>query len=223
MKNILLVEDDPILGRGLHVNLETEGHAVHWARGLQEASTAYFQNSFDLILLDLQLPDGRGLDLCYQVRTTNSQIPIIILTAQVDEDSVVTGLEAGANDYVKKPFSNKELFARIKSSLRAPIQQGTQLHYGGVTLNHERRKVYYRSQEFELPRRQFDILSYFFRHAEKVVSRDSLIDALHHDDHIFDRTIDSHISQLRSKLRTERIEDIKISSIYGIGYRLEKK
>ena len=108
MSEILLVEDDPVLGRGLVVNLEAEGYKVHWFKDLKTANDARSSITPALMILDLNLPDGNGLSLLKTIRTEGLKTPVIILTAQTDEDSVVEGLQSGANDYVRKPFGNKE-------------------------------------------------------------------------------------------------------------------
>jgi two-component system OmpR family response regulator len=118
MTAILLVEDDPVLGRGLSVNLELEGYKVSWMRDLKSALQFKDENKFDLAILDLGLPDGSGLDFLKDLRKQDFQKPVLILTAKTDEDSVVVGLQDGANDYIRKPFGNKELLARIKTALR---------------------------------------------------------------------------------------------------------
>src|SRR5258708_4211927 len=115
MSHFLLVEDDPILGRSLSVYLELEGNQLTWVKDLSAASEAINRNAYDLVILDVNLPDGSGFDFCSSLRSKGSRTPIIFLTAKTDEDSVVAGFNAGANDYVKKPFGNRELLARIKA------------------------------------------------------------------------------------------------------------
>src|SRR5580698_114337 len=104
MPQLLLVEDDPILGAGIKMNLEMEKYDVHWARDLRSARELNDRSKFDLVVLDLGLPDGNGMNLCKEMRASGAHLPIIMLTAQADEDSVVSGLSAGANDYIRKPF-----------------------------------------------------------------------------------------------------------------------
>jgi len=219
---ILLVEDDPVLGKGLKLNLELEGFAVDWLEDLRSATAAYGDGKFDLTIMDLGLPDGSGLELCRSIRARNSQAPILILTAKTDEDSVVEGLNAGANDYVKKPFSQKELLARIQSLLRQKRTNDQTAQYGKLTMNLDQRKVRYGDREIAVNRREFDILLHFVRNAEAVVTRESLLSKLDKDGEIFDRTIDSHVSHVRSRLRKAGASDIQINSVYGVGYRLEK-
>lgn len=220
--NILLVEDDPGLARGLQVNLELEGYKVSAAPTLSSADKIFPSKVFDLIILDLNLPDGSGFDFLTQVRSSGCKTPVIILTAQTHEDAVVEGLQRGANDYMRKPFGNKELFARIKAVLKQPILKEEQIRYADVVLLVEQRLIRHKDRNIEINRREFDILKYLVQRADKVVTRESLIQDMDKDSEIYDRTIDSHISHLRSKLKQNQIISIKISSVYGIGYRLEK-
>jgi len=221
MSRILLIEDDPILSQGLTVNLEMGGHDVVWAPDLRSAFEKNATETFDLAIVDLGLPDGSGLNFCRDLRANGSHLPMIILTAQADEDSVVAGLEAGANDYVKKPFSNKELLARVRSCLRAPAaSQEDQLKFGTLVLMPEQRRVYSESTEVSLNRREFDLLKLFMQQPDVVLTRESIIRQLSTAEEIFDRTIDSHVSHLRAKLKAAGVVDVKVKSEYGVGYRL---
>jgi DNA-binding response OmpR family regulator len=220
-KKLLLVEDDPVLGRGLNINLEAEGFEVSWSRDLKSAAEAYQLHAPKIIILDLNLPDGNGMSFLKQIRDGGSKTPVIILTAKTHEDSVVDGLHAGANDYVRKPFGNKELLARIQGALRDPATP-QQLKYDDLVISLEKRKVMFRDKEVELNRREFEVLCYFIENAESVVTRDKLLSALNKDGEIFDRTIDSHVSHVRARLRQAEVTTIQISSVYGVGYRLEK-
>jgi DNA-binding response OmpR family regulator len=222
MIQVLLVEDDPVLARGLVVNLGLEGYTVHSASDLKTAFQLQQKEKIDLVVLDLGLPDGSGFQFLSHIREGGSNLPIIILTAQTDEDSVVEGLQRGANDYMKKPFGQRELLARIKVALKEPQRHQQQIRFADLILNVERRSLLFNEQLIDLNRREFDILKYFMERAESIVSRDSLLQFLDKEGEIFDRTIDSHISHLRSRLRKAGIGSVKISSIYGIGYRLEK-
>ncbi len=222
MIEILLVEDDPVLGRGLSINLEAEGYRVHWATDLASAAIANKRKSLELVLLDLGLPDGSGFQFLKAIRESGSRIPVIILTAKTDEDSVVEGLQLGANDYVRKPFGDRELLARIKTALKEPQVRSHQIRYGDLLVLVDRRQVMYGDREIDLSPREFDILSYFVQHADTVITREALLETIDKDNELFDRTIDSTISHVRSRLKKSGLKSIEINSIYGVGYRLEK-
>ncbi len=222
MNELLLIEDDPVLGRGLSVNLEAEGYQVHWARDLASATEMQSSLHPHLLILDLNLPDGNGMNLLKNIRSSGSKTPVIILTAKTDEDSVVEGLTSGANDYVRKPFGNKELLARIKTALRDSQETTPQIKYGNLVVLSDKRKIMYGDKEIELNRREYDILHFFIAHSESVVTRESLLTSLDKDREIFDRTIDSHVSHVRTRLRQAGVSTLQINSIYGVGYRLEK-
>jgi DNA-binding response OmpR family regulator len=222
MTPLILVEDDPILGRGLSVFLELEGFKINWFRDLKSATVGLTNSESHLIILDVNLPDGSGLDLCVKAREIGLKVPIIFLTAKTDEDSVVRGFNAGANDYVKKPFGNRELLARIKAFLREPAKRELQHKFADMVLIPEKRQVFVNDQEVELNRREFDILAIFVQHSEAVVTRESLLSSLDKEGEIFDRTIDSHVSHIRSKLKKAGVTSLQITSVYGVGYRLEK-
>lgn len=219
---ILLVEDDPALGRGLQVSLELEGYKVHWAQSLQSAKEIFKIETIGFVLLDIGLPDGNGLSFLKEIREAGSNLPVVILTALSDELSVVQGLEAGANDYVRKPFGKLELLARVQAALRAPETKATQMQCEGITVLLDQRRVMNGDVEVEMKRREFDVLTFLVRNFNSVVTRSALVEAFGKDGEIFDRTIDSHVSHLRARLKQASVTSVKINSIYGIGYRLEK-
>lgn len=224
MTKILFVEDDPGIGKGLKVALELEGYTVAWAPTLAAARSEAKTADFDLAILDLNLPDGSGLSFARESREEYPKMPVLMLTASSDEESVVAGFDAGAVDYVRKPFSNKELKARIQVILRDKAKtQSKVLQFGPLTLHQDKRVVKVGEQSVELNRREFDILSYFVANAEAVVTRENLLRALDKEGEIFDRTIDSHVSHLRGRLRKAGISSVQIAPVYGVGYRLEKK
>jgi two-component system OmpR family response regulator len=224
MSRILLVEDDPVLGKGLKFALEKEGFEVHWVTSKAEAEMLANDRIFELVALDLNLPDGSGLTFAKWAAKNRPRLPILMITASGDEDTVVAGFEAGAVDYVRKPFGNKEFLARIKVVLKGKSQQKFKaFHYGEITVQPEQRLVKVGESPVELNRRQFQILCHFMANAESVVTREGLIEALGKNEEILDRTIDSHISHLRNKLRKAGVVQVQISPVYGLGYRLEKK
>lgn len=221
MAKILLVEDDPVLGRGLSMNLQRAGHEVTWEHRLQNARTAEAAIPFDLLILDVNLPDGSGFDLCREMRNKGSRLPILMLTARTDEDSVVTGISSGANDYIRKPFSLRELEARIQLQLKEPFQRDEQLRRGPVLILFSQRKVLINGVDMEFNRREFDIFAQMLRNNGAVMSREQLLMALNGNDNIMDRTIDSHFSHIRAKLKKHQITNVAIRSVYGVGYTLE--
>lgn len=219
---ILIVEDDPAIARGLQVNLESEGYQTDWANSLKQAFEKQNSQQVNLVLLDLGLGNESGFDFLKWMRDQGSRLPIIILTAQTDEDSVVQGLQLGANDYVKKPFGNRELMARIKAALREPMMRDEQVRIDPILILLEKRVVLFNQEPIELNRREFDILLFLGRRMDSIVSRETLIQSIDKEGEIFDRTIDSHVSHLRSKLKKAGVIELKISSVYGVGYRLER-
>jgi DNA-binding response OmpR family regulator len=221
MAHLLLVEDDPVLGKSLSVALRLDGYEVAWAQSLQEAKELIRKNAFQLAILDLNLPDGSGLFLANILKS--AAVPFLMLTASGDEESVVGGFEAGAVDYVRKPFGNRELKARIQVILRDETKDEKSLQYAGVSVMRDKRLVKWGEKTIELNRREFDIFCHFVANAENVVTRDSLLKLLDKEGEIFDRTIDSHVSHLRRRLRKAGIDSVQISPVYGVGYRLEKR
>lgn len=221
MARILLLEDDPILGKGLKVNLELSGHKITWETTLKSAHLRNDSEAFELMILDLNLPDGTGLTFCQQVRSKGSRIPILILSARADEDTVEAGFEAGADDYIKKPFSQRELLARIKSALREPALRDEQIRAGPILILVDQRRVMIEGQEIDLKRREFDIFTYLTRNLGAVVSREKIIEALSSGEDLDDRTVDSHLSHIRARLKKSGVAGVQILSVYGVGYRLE--
>lgn len=222
MIELLVVEDDPGIGRGLSIHLQAEGYQVYWAKNLAEARVLLPTNRIELVLLDLGLPDGSGLDYLQEIRQAGFRKPVIVLTAQTDEEMVVRGFERGANDYVKKPFGTRELVARIKASLREPLLREETFRFGDLVMKTKSRSVEFRDKPVDLNRKEYEVLLYLVQRAEQAVTRTDLVQAIDKDAEIFDRTVDSHVSHIRAKLRKAGILEIQIAPIYGIGYRLEK-
>ncbi|HLE09635.1 MAG: hypothetical protein A2504_07070 [Bdellovibrionales bacterium RIFOXYD12_FULL_39_22] len=222
MIHILLVEDDQMIARGIQINLELEGYKFSLAENLKMAFDINQTEKINLVVLDIGLPDGSGFEFLKKIRGSGSRLPIIILTAQTDEDFVVEGLQLGANDYMRKPFGNKELLARIKTALKEPQRRDRQLRFEDLLIIIEKRKVMFGETLIDLNPREFDILLYMIERADSIITRESLLQVFDKDGEIFDRTIDSHVSHLRASLKKMGVTSIKISSVYGIGYRLEK-
>ncbi len=222
MIRILLIEDDSILGSGLKRMLEQKGYSVRWARDLRTAQKENLTHDFDVVLLDLILPDGNGLAFCEDLRKSGSRLPILVLSAQVDEEAAVQGLSAGANDYIRKPFGYKELISRIATALREPLLRDDQVRFENLMLLRIQRRTLYAGQEVDFSRREFEILLLLVEKGGTVVTREQLVGAMDKSGEILDRTIDSHLSRIRSKLEKAGVKDLRITSVYGVGYRLER-
>lgn len=223
MTNIFLLEDDPVVGKAIQLQLELESYKVEWAQSLNEARKKLsLSSSTDLFLLDVNLPDGDGYGFCQWLREQGQKSPIIFLTARTDEESVVRGFQEGANDYIRKPFSQKEMVARIRNQLSDKKPTLDLIRFGGLTLIKNQQVLKHGDALISLNRREFEILTAFFEHPETIVTREQLIERLASGEEIYDRTVDSHISHIRAKLQKNGIKEVKINSVYGQGYRLEK-
>lgn len=221
MINILLVEDDPVIGRALSMSLPYRGFQVTVSGTIQKGWEFFRSGSFDLALLDVQLPDGSGFELCRRIREENPDFPIVMITAKTDESSAVKGLQDGADDYVRKPFGLDELTARLNRLLGRNEAKKRFIQYRSVRIDLSERKVWVGDREIAFGKREFDILSILARHSGDVVTREEILDSIDDDADLFDRTIDSHLSHVRKKIRTAVGDGIQIVPVYGIGYRLE--
>jgi DNA-binding response OmpR family regulator len=215
---IWLVEDDPSIGPGLVRTLEAEGHVVEWAASVAEAEA--LDGDPNLLLLDLGLPDGDGLDLCRRLTARHPQMRTIILTARRGEIDVVLGLDAGAIDYVSKPFRLSELLARIRAQLRDRGQD--RLAVGDLVIEKGPRRVRLDHREVELRPREFDLLVRLAADAGSVVHREVLMSDVW-DEHWFGdtKTLDVHIAHLRRRLGEAPGQPSRITTVRGVGYRLE--
>jgi DNA-binding response OmpR family regulator len=214
---VLIVEDEEAIASFVLAYLERDGYRVTWARSGGEALAALENESPQLIVLDIGLPDVDGFDLCRQLRVRGS-VPIIMLTARDEEADRVAGLEVGADDYIAKPFSPRELVARIKAVLRrstAPVHADT-LALGDVVVDRGAREVTVGGEQVELRTREFDLLTYLLENKGIVVSRDQLLDRVWGLDYPGGtRTVDVHVAQLRSKLGRPEL----IRTVRKIGYK----
>ena len=224
MTRILLLEDDPALGRSLQLSLELEAFEVAWATTVAAAEELWANGAFDLCLLDWNLPDGTGIDFMREMRRDESAnpTPVIFLTARQDEESAISALTKGAQDFVRKPFNRGELFARIGAALRLHHPPEEILRFGPLSIARATRKVLCEDTPIELNRREFDILCHLVRRAEAIVSREELLRLIDREGEVFDRTIDSHVSHIRTRLKKAGVRQVQLNSVYGVGYRLEK-
>ena len=219
---ILLVEDDDRIAKPLAEGLRNEHHVVEIARdGLE--GWEYAQGAeFDLILLDLMLPKLDGVTLCKRLRQTGSKALILMLTAKDTTDDKVIGLDAGADDYLVKPFKLKELAARVRALSRRSYELKPQvLTYEQLQLDPSTAKVTYDDKLLSLTPKEYLILEYFLRHPRQVLTRTAILDKLwEFDKSSGEGTIKTHITNIRNKLRTAGSANNLIETVYGLGYRL---
>nr|WP_225777823.1 response regulator [Pseudomonas sp. Marseille-Q3773] len=218
MSQILLVEDEPKLAALVGDYLRAGGYLVdHLAEGLAVIS-AIRQGQYDLILLDLMLPGRDGLDICRELRGF-SQMPLIMMTARVDEIDRLLGLELGADDYICKPFSPRELVARVKAVLRRSVQQSPNQ---GLELDARSFVARYKGVALDLTPVEFRMLAALAARPGQVLSRDQLMNHIYQDHRVVaDRTVDSHVKNLRRKLSGVMPGHDPLRSVYGVGYSLE--
>lgn len=217
---ILLVEDNESIILGLEYLLTQENYQVITARNIREAYDAVDKESVDLILLDISLPDGNGFDFCKDVKKKND-ISVIFLTAREEEADVVNGLELGADDYIVKPFRNRELISRIKSALRRNGKGNMLLKCGDITLNLETGKVSRGEREIILTKLEYRILTTMLAYPGKLFTREEILAGIWDISNNFvnDNTLSVTIKRIREKLGDEDGEIIK--TVRGIGYRIE--
>jgi len=217
--NILLIEDEAALAKFVKLELEYEGYDVTIAsEGLSGLSTAR-EKSPDLILLDWMLPGISGLEICRRLRQTGDKVPIIMLTAKDEVSDRVDGLDAGADDYLIKPFSIEELLARVRASLRRNQEDNTDLlQFSDLTLNRSTREVYRQNRLIELTAKEFELLEYLITHPKQVLTRDQILERVWGYDFLGDSNIiEVYVRYLRLKLEANQ-ESRLIKTVRGVGY-----
>lgn len=222
MSRILIVEDDYYLSKNIKLLLEQEGFDTAIASNCALAKAAYDKEQPDLCLLDIMLPDGNGFELCEYIRNRSS-LPVLIISAKDDEDSIVKGLELGADDYVTKPFKAKELLSRIRANLRRagmPANR-TMLSCEGIELNAEKYTVTKNGTPLELRKMEYQLLYSFLKHPQMVLTREALLESLWDKDGNFveDNTLSVTMKRLREKLGETAEGEQYIITLRGIGYR----
>ena len=227
MTKILIIEDEISFSEALSFLLEKEGYSTVVAETGKQGLDAFKSDNFDLVLLDLMIPEVSGIDVCRTIRTT-SAVPIIMLTAKDSEIDKVVGLELGADDYVTKPYSSRELVARIKAVLRRGSLDGdatesTSVHsIAGIKMDIERHQVTVNDAAINLPLKEFELLEFLMRNAGRVLTRGQLIDRVWGGDYYGDtKTLDVHIKRLRSKIEVDPANPVLIQTIRGLGYKFE--
>jgi DNA-binding response OmpR family regulator len=223
-EKILIIEDEADLVKGLKLNLAGEGYVVAWAADGQEGLRQALEETPDLIILDIMLPKMSGLEVCRELRQKKAAVPIIMLTAKGEEVDKVVGLEIGADDYMTKPFSIRELLARIKAHLRREKRDMRTVPktyiFGDVEIDFVHFKVKCKEKESDLTSLEVEILKYLIAHKGEVVTRNALLDKIWgYEKFPTTRTIDNHILKLRKKIEDDPAHPAHIFSVYGEGYR----
>jgi DNA-binding response OmpR family regulator len=224
-ERILIVEDEPTIATGLRDDLELEGFIIEVADDGTVALRRILEGKFDLVLLDLMLPGMDGLDVCRQARSKGDRTPVIMLTAKGQEVDKIVGLELGADDYITKPFSRREVLARIKAVLRrsqgAP-EPGAVYHFADITVDIGRCEVSRRSKKIDLTATEFKLLHVFLEHRGQVLTIDDLIREVWGRDAILtDRVVYTHVNHLRNKLEENPQKPRFLIGVRGIGYRFD--
>ncbi|MFW5749698.1 MAG: response regulator transcription factor [Halanaerobium sp.] len=220
-KNVLIIDDDPHIREILEDYLKFEGFSVFAAEDTDKGYQILQSQAIDILILDIMLPDENGWEFCQRIRP-EFELPIIFLSAKDESTDKITGLELGADDYISKPFSPREVVARIKAVLRRYQQaeeKSTQLKFGDLVINKEEHYIKYKEDLIELTPKEFSLLWHLAQNPKKVFRRENLLKAVWGYDYFGDvRTVDTHIKSLRKKLggASEAIE-----TVWGVGYKFE--
>ena len=226
MANILIIEDEPAMQLGLKDNLEIEGHQVELASDGEAGLTKLKEGKYELVLLDVMLPKMSGFDVCKSARAAGVRTPIILLTARGEEIDKVLGLELGADDYITKPFSVRELLARIKAIMRRSqvsdsASETGRIQIGKLTVNFSTFQTEEDGVEVKLSHKEVEILSYLHKNKNKVVSRYDLLEKVWgYEEQISTRTVDNFIVRLRQKVETNANNPRIILTVHGSGYKM---
>lgn len=200
------------------MNLTITGYEIEVAHSYKDTMKRDDLKSFEMLLLDINLPDGNGLDLLHDLRISGCIAPVLFLSARTDEETVVKAMEIGAEDYLRKPFGLDELKARMKRVHKRNLNSDI-VKKGLLEISSLQRTATYNKVPLSLGRREFDILFYLMKQSPNIISREQILEYLGCDLNVMDRTIDSHISKLRKKIKDASGKKIKIESVYGVGYK----
>ena len=226
MTTVLIVEDERSLSEPLAFLLEREGYQTTIARDGLRGVTAFEAGGVDLVLLDLMLPGIPGTEVCRRIRTT-SDVPIIMLTAKDSEVDIVVGLELGADDYMTKPYSSRELLARMRAVLRRRLDvadDDSGLECGDVKMDLVRHTVQVRGSEIPIPLKEFELLEVLMRNAGRVLTRGQLIDRVWGSDYGGDtKTLDVHVKRIRTRIERDPSNPGMLLTVRGLGYRFEDR
>ncbi len=221
--NILVVEDDPGIQDMLKYSLSAEGYSLHHAFTVKEGWEIIENKAIDLILLDWMLPDNSGIDLLHRVRKYHSMLPVIMVTAKTEEEDRILGLDVGADDYVTKPFSVRELNSRIQALLRRSMPDEQPIHIGDLFLDPVSHRVKVKETPLELSPTEFRLLHYFMSHTDRVFTRTQLLDQVWGSQvYVEERTVDVHIRRLRKQLQPFTLDSL-LQTVHGSGYRFSRQ
>lgn len=217
MANIFLLEDDKILSKGISIALEKDGHHVTTAYGYVEALQKYTLKKYNLFLLDINLPDGNGMNFCQKIRQT-SQLPVLFLTANDTEEDMLNGYDVGCDDYISKPFSIDVLRRKVSAILKRTITETARIQYQDLEVDMEKCLVLLNGEEVHLSATEYKLLCYLIQHKGTVVTKAMLLENLWDKDGNFidDNTLRVNIKRLRQKLKDDNQE--YIVTVFGIGY-----
>jgi len=227
---VLVAEDDINIRMGLVDTLESEGYGVSQAKDGKMAMQLFDKDCFDLILLDVMMPEKSGYDVCRDIRASNEDIPIIMLTAKGEEIDKVVGLKLGADDYITKPFGIHELLARISAVLRRSKRKKNKdkeifdqpFMFGEFEVNPKTYKINKEETIIDISERELKLICHFHVHPGEVLSRDNILNAIWGIDYLgTTRTLDQHIAQLRKKIEIDPSNPLIITTVHGVGYRYE--
>ncbi len=221
--NILVVEDDPGIQDMLKYSLSAEGYTMYSAFTVKEGWGIIENKAIDLVLLDWMLPDNSGIDLLHRIRKYHSVLPVIMVTAKAEEDDRILGLDVGADDYVTKPFSVRELNSRIQAILRRVMPDEQALQIGDLFLDPASHRVKVKEMPVELSPTEFRLLHYFMSHTDRVFTRAQLLDQVWGAQvYVEERTVDVHIRRLRKQLAPFNLDSL-LQTVHGSGYRFSKQ
>lgn len=223
MTKILIVEDDPQISKSLKINLKLSGFKAESVSTIADAWKILKEQHFDLMCLDIGLPDGSGLDLCEKVRASGDDIPILFTSARTDEAVVVKAINTGGDDYLRKPFGVEELKVRMNKVMKRSATPSVTVTFGQLVIDPAKRVVTIMDKIVNLGRKELEILTILAKKSGDIVTRESILNALYEGADLYDRTVDSHMSHLRRKLREATNDSLQINSVYGLGYKLEWK
>ena len=229
---ILVVEDDPDIADLVRIHLSDLGYEIDWAADGKQGLRKALGGDYALVILDLMLPEMDGLEVCKRIRAENRALPILMLTARAEEVDKVLGLELGADEYLTKPFSIRELIARVKALFRRieiereNVQRSDdlELRFGDLLVDAEKRKVTLADETLELTAKEFDLLMLFAQHPGRAYSRQELLDIVWGYQYSgYSHTVNTHINRLRAKIEKDPSNPMFIKTVWGVGYRFTER